>query len=54
MEPKGVTLRVWTSKGRGDRLVPENENQQLENLPQADFGREHENISLVGKEKVNN
>ena len=35
-------------------LVPENENQQLEDLPQADFGREHENISLVGKEKVNN
>ena len=35
-------------------LVAENENRQLEDLPQADFGREHENISLVGKEKVNN
>ena len=35
-------------------LVAENENQQLKDLPQADFGREHENISLVGKEKVNN
>ena len=35
-------------------LVAENENQQLEDSPQADFGREHENISLVGKEKVNN
>ena len=35
-------------------LVVENENRQLEDLPQADFGREHENISLVGKEKVNN
>ena len=29
-------------------LVAENENRQLEDLPQADFGREHENISLVG------
>ena len=35
-------------------LVPENENEQLENLPQTDFGREHENISLVDEEKVNN
>ena len=35
-------------------LVAENENRQLKDLPQADFGREHENISLVGKEKVNN
>ena len=34
--------------------MAENENQQLEDSPQADFGREHENISLVGKEKVNN
>ena len=32
-------------------LVAENESQQLEDSPQADFGREHENISLVGKEK---
>ena len=32
-------------------LVAENENRQLKDLPQADFGREHENISLVGKEK---
>ena len=31
--------------------MAENENQQLEDSPQADFGREHENISLVGKEK---
>ena len=35
-------------------LVAENENGQLEDLPQADFGRVHENISFVGKEKVNN
>ena len=35
-------------------LVAENENLQLEDLPQADFGRVHENISFVGKEKVNN
>ena len=32
----------------------ENENPRLEDLPQADFGRVHENIFLVGKEKVNN
>ena len=35
-------------------LVAENENRQLEDLRQADFGRVHENISFVGKEKVNN
>ena len=35
-------------------VVAENENRQLEDLPQADFGRVHENISFVGKEKVNN
>ena len=35
-------------------LGAENENRQLEDLPQADFGRVHENISFVGKEKVNN
>ena len=35
-------------------LVAENENRQLEDLPQADFGRVHKNISFVGKEKVNN
>ena len=35
-------------------LVVENENRQLEDLPQADFGRVHEKISFVGKEKVNN
>ena len=34
--------------------MAENENQQLEDSPQADFGRVHENISFVGKEKVNN
>ena len=32
-------------------LVAENENQQLEDLPQADFGREHENISLSVRKK---
>ena len=35
-------------------LVAENENQELEDLPQADFGRVHENIPFFGKEKVNN
>ena len=35
-------------------LVAENENRQLEDLPQADFGRVYENISFVDKEKVNN
>ena len=35
-------------------LVAKNENRQLEDLPRADFGRLHENISFVGKEKVNN
>ena len=35
-------------------LMAENENRQLEDLPQADFGRVHENISFVGEEKVNN
>ena len=34
--------------------MAKNENRQLEDLPQADFGRVHENISFVGKEKVNN
>ena len=32
--------------------MAENENQQLEDSPQADFGREHENISLVGEENA--
>ena len=35
-------------------FVAENENRRLEDLPLADFGCEHENISLVGKGKVNN
>ena len=35
-------------------LVAENENRQLQDLPQADSVRVHENISFVGKEKVNN
>ena len=35
-------------------LAAENENQQREGLPPADFGRVHENISFFGKEKVNN
>ena len=35
-------------------LAAENENQQMEGLPPADFGRVHENISFFGKEKVNN
>ena len=34
--------------------MAENENRQLEDLPQADFGRVHKNISFVGEEKVNN
>ena len=34
--------------------MAKNENRQLEDLPQADFGRVHENISFFGKEKVNN
>ena len=35
-------------------LVAENENRELEDLPQADFGRVRENIPFFGKEKVNN
>ena len=35
-------------------LAAENENQQMEGLPPAKFGRVHENISFFGKEKVNN
>ena len=35
-------------------LAAENENRQLRNLPEADFGRVHENISFDDKEKVNN
>ena len=35
-------------------LAADNENRQLGDLPQADFGRVHENISFVDKEKVNN
>ena len=35
-------------------LAAENENRQLEDLPQADFGRVHKNVSFVDKEKVNN
>ena len=35
-------------------LAAENENRQLRNLPQAVFGRVHENISFDDKEKVNN
>ena len=31
-----------------------NENRELEDLPQANFGRVHENITFFGKEKVNN
>ena len=34
-------------------LAAENENRQLEDLPQADFGRVHKNVSFVDK-KVNN
>ena len=33
-------------------LAVENENRQLEDLPQADFGCVHENSSSFGKEKV--
>ena len=35
-------------------LAAENENRQLGDLPQADFGHVYENISFVDKEKVNN
>ena len=35
-------------------LAVENENRQLEDLPQADFGCVHENSSSFGKEKVIN
>ena len=35
-------------------LAAENENRQLRDLPQADFGHVHENISFDDKEKVNN
>ena len=35
-------------------LAAENENRQLRDLPQADFGRVHENISFDDKEKVSN
>ena len=35
-------------------LVAENENRELEDLPQANFGSVHENIPFFGKEKVNN
>ena len=35
-------------------LAAENENRQLEDLPQADFGYVHENSSSFGKEKVIN
>ena len=35
-------------------LAAENENRQLRDLPQADFGRVHEKISFDDKEKVNN
>ena len=34
-------------------LAAENENRQLGDLPQADFGRVDENISFVDKENVN-
>ena len=34
-------------------LAAENENRQLGDVLQADFGRVHENISFVDKEKVN-
>ena len=34
--------------------VAENENRELEDLPQANFGRVHENITFFGKEKFNN
>ena len=34
-------------------LSAENENQQLEDLPLADFGRLPERLSSIGKEKVN-
>ena len=47
-------LKVWSLTWVMVLFVAENENRRLEDLPLADFGRENENISLVGKEKVNN
>ena len=35
-------------------LAAENENRQLEDLPRADFGCVHKNVSFFDKEKVNN
>lgn len=35
-------------------LAAENENRQLEDFPQAEFGPIPEKISSVGKEKVKN
>ena len=35
-------------------LAAHNENRQLEDLPRADFGCVHKNVSFVDKEKVNN
>ena len=48
-KPK-VTYLTWVMVF----LAAENENQQMEGLPPAKFGRVHENISFFGKEKVNN
>ena len=47
-------LKVWSLTWVMVLFVAENEYRRLEDLPQAEFGRVHENISFVGKEKVNN
>ena len=49
IKPK-ITYLTWVMAF----LAAENENRQLEDLPQADFGRVHKNVSFVDKEKVNN
>ena len=49
IKPK-ITYLTWVIAF----LAAENENRQLEDLPQADFGRVHKNVSFVDKEKVNN
>ena len=49
IKPK-ITYLTWVMAF----LAAENENRQLEDFPQADFGRVHKNVSFVDKEKVNN
>ena len=49
IKPK-ITYLTWVMAF----LAAENENRQLEDLPRADFGCVHKNVSFVDKEKVNN